>query len=89
MSAPTWSDALARYRLRRDLVTRARRVPFSVQATGSALIVTPASGLERRITQAQFEQSLPLIGLAGRAALLEVSYNSSSIEAIVDDLRRT
>ncbi|MHB8959419.1 MAG: hypothetical protein ACYDAN_07310 [Candidatus Limnocylindrales bacterium] len=88
MSVPTWSGALSRYRLRRDLVTRARQAPFAVQATGSALIVTPGSGLERRITQAQFERSVPLIGLAGRAALLEASYNSSYIEAIVDDLRQ-
>jgi len=46
------------------------------------------SGLQRRITQSQFEKSLPLIDGAGRALLLEASYNSSYIEAIVDDLRR-
>ena len=89
MAVPTWRDALLRYRTRRDLATRARRAPFSVQSVGSALIVTPSSGLQRRITQAQFERSLPLIDGAGRAPLLEASYNSSYIEAIVDDLRRS
>jgi hypothetical protein len=54
-------DALLRYPTGRDLATRARRAPFSVQAVGSALIITPGSGLHRRITQAQFERSLPLI----------------------------
>jgi hypothetical protein len=36
----------------------------------------------------QFERSLPLIGRAGRGPLMQASYNSSYIEAIVDDLRR-
>jgi hypothetical protein len=88
MAAPTWSAALLRYRTRRDLVTRARRARFSVQSVRCALIVTPGSGLQRRITQSQFERSLPLIDGAGRAPLLEASFNSSYIEAIVDDLRR-
>jgi hypothetical protein len=88
MATPAWHTALLRYQERSDLATRARRAPFSVQSVGSALIITPSSGLQRRITQAQFERSLPLIDGAGRAPLLEVSYNSSYIEAIVDDLRR-
>jgi hypothetical protein len=89
MAAPTWRAALLQCRTFRNLVTRARHAPFSVQSVGSALIVVPSSGLLRRITQAQFERSLPLIDGAGRAPLLEASYNSSYIEAIVDDLRRT
>jgi hypothetical protein len=88
MAAPTWGTALLRYRTPRNLVTRARPAPFSVQSVGSALIVTPSSGLLRRITQAQFERSLPLIDGAGRAPLLEANYSSSYIEAIVDDLLR-
>jgi hypothetical protein len=88
MAALSWPDALLRYRIRRELTTRARRAPFSVQSVGSALIVTPSSGLPRRITESQFERSVPLIDGAGRAPLLEASYNSSYIEAIVDDLRR-
>jgi hypothetical protein len=88
MANPTWRAALLRYQTRSALATRARRLPFSVQSVGSALIVTPGSGLQRRITQSQFEKSLPLIDGAGRALLLEASYNSSYIEAIVDDLRR-
>jgi hypothetical protein len=70
MAVPTWRDALLGYRTRRDLATRARRAPLSVQSVGSALIITPSSDH------------------AGRAPLMEPSYNSSYIEAIVDDLRR-
>jgi hypothetical protein len=38
--------------------------------------------------EGQFAGSLPLVDRAGRAPLWEASYNSSCIEAIVDDLRR-
>jgi len=88
MAVPTWRDALLRYRTPRDLVTRARRAPFSVQSVGSALIVTPSSGLARPINQSQFEHTLSLLGGADRSALQQASFNSSYIEAIVDDLRR-
>jgi len=88
MAVPTWRDALLRYRTPRLLVTRARRAPFSVQSVGSALIVTPRSGLARPINQSQFERTLPLIGGSDRAALPRASFNSSYIEAIVDDLHR-
>lgn len=88
MAAVTWRDALLRYRAPRDMHTRARRAPFSVKAMGNALIATPASGSPRRITQAQFERTLPLLDRADRASMLDVSFNSSYIEAIVDDLRR-
>jgi hypothetical protein len=88
MVTPTWQDALLRYRVPRDLVTRARRAPFRVQSVGSILSVTPSSGLARPINQTQFERSLPLLDHAGRAALMAVTFNSSYVEAIVDDLRR-
>jgi hypothetical protein len=88
MAEPTWRAAIARYRVRRELVTRARRRPFSVENGANALIVTPATGRPRRITQGQFERSLPLVDRPGRGPLLEASFNSSYIEAIVDDLWR-
>jgi hypothetical protein len=88
MVVPTWRDVLLRYQTRRDLVTRARRAPFSVKTAGSVLIITASSGLQRRITQSEFERSLPLLDGASRAPLMEASYNSSYIESIVDDLRR-
>jgi hypothetical protein len=89
VAAPSWRSALARYGTRVDLVTRARRAPFSVLAIGQALIITPSTGRQRRITQLEFERSLPLIDRAERGMLMQATYNSSYIEAIVDDLRRT
>lgn len=74
--------------MRRDLVTRARRAAFSVQRLGAALVITPASGRPRRITEREWERSLPLLDRAGRGLLQEASFNSSYIEAIVDNLRR-
>jgi hypothetical protein len=88
MAEVTWRGALARYRLSSRLETRARQAPFSITSDGDALVVTPGTGHPRRITEVQFERSLPLIDRAGRAQLLEVSFNSSYIEAIVDDLRQ-
>ena len=88
MADLSWGGVLARYRTPRRLVTRARRAPFEVVSVGDALIVTPASGRARPITERQWERSLPLLDRAGRAPLLEASFNSSYIEAIADDLRR-
>jgi hypothetical protein len=88
MAVPTWRAAFLRYRTPRGLVTRARRAPFSVQSVGSALIVTPSSGLARPINQSQFERTVPLLEGADRSALPQTSFNSSYIEAIVEDLRR-
>jgi hypothetical protein len=59
-----------------------------VQSIGSALIITPSSGVARPINQADFERTLPLLGGADRSALPQASFNSSYIEALVDDLRR-
>lgn len=63
-------------------------MPFSVQTIGAALIITPRTGRQRRISQAEFERSLPRLDGAARAALMKATYNSSYIEAIVDDLGR-
>ena len=88
MAVPAWHDALARYRAPRRLETLARRAPFDVVSVGETLIVTPASGKARPITERQWTRTLPLLEGAGRAPLIEASFNSSYIEAIVDDLRR-
>lgn len=83
-----WGAALARYRAPRQLKTRARKASFSVQTFGRALLVTPASGRQRRLTEGEFDRSLPLLGLAGRGPLQATTWNSSYIEAIVGDLRQ-
>jgi len=88
MADLSWRAAIARYRTPRHLVTRARRAPFEVVSVGDALNVTPASGRARPITERQWERSLPHIDRGGRALLQEASFNSSYIEAIVDDVRR-
>ena len=59
-----------------------------VQAEGAALVVTPASGRPRLITEREWERSVLLVDRAARGALTEATFNSSYIEAIVDDLRR-
>jgi HD domain len=53
---------------------------------GAALTVTPRTGSLRRVTQSEFERSLPLLDRAGRSELLDARFNSLYIEAIVDDL---
>ena len=88
MALPAWHDALARYRAPRRLETLARRAPFDVVRVGDTLIVTPATGKARPITERQWTRTLPLLDHAGRAPLTEASFNSSYIEAIVGDLRR-
>jgi hypothetical protein len=60
-----------------------------VQSVGSALSVTPSSGHARAIHQTEFERSLSLIDRADRAPLQEASFNSSYLEAIIDDLTRS
>ena len=73
----------------RRLTTRVRRASFEVASTLSALLVTPASGHSRRITEREWERAIPLLNRAGRAALTAATFNSSYVEAIVDDLRRS
>lgn len=87
MAETTWREATLRYRIQRELVTRARRAPFTVETLGSSILVIPRSGRPRKITERQWERSLPLLERTGRAPLLQASFNSSYIEAIVDDLR--
>ena len=60
-----------------------------MQSVGSALSVTPSSGHARAIHQTEFERSLSLIDRADRAPLQEASFNSSYLEAIIDDLTRS
>jgi hypothetical protein len=86
---PTWEAVLLRYQTPRELHTRARRKPFRVQAIGGHLVVTAGTGRPRRIAQGEWEHSLPLVGQAGRGPLQQTTFNSSYIEAIVDDLRGT
>jgi len=89
MAEPSWDLALTRYRVPRRLTTPVRRASFEVASAASALLVTPASGHSRRITEREWELSVPLLNRAGRASLTEATFNSSYIEAIVDDLRRS
>lgn len=56
-------------------------------STLSVLVVTPTSGHSRRITEREWERTVPLLDRASRAALMEATFNSSYIEAIVEDLR--
>ncbi len=57
-------------------------------STLSALVVSPTSGHSRRITEREWERTVPLLDRADRAALTEATFNSSYIAAIVDDVRR-
>ena len=88
MADLSWFAAVRRYGAPRRLETRARRSPFQIVAIGQALIVTPRSGLQRRISRSEYERVVPLLDRASRAELLKVTYNSSYIEAIVADLGR-
>jgi hypothetical protein len=88
MVEPRWELAVARYRVPRRLATRARGASFEVVSAGPALLVTPSSGHPRRITEREWELAVPLLNRAGRAALTEATFNSSYLEAIVEDLRR-
>jgi hypothetical protein len=51
------------------------------------LVITPASGLPRRITEAEWERAVPLLGRSGRSRLIEATFNSSYIAAMVEDLK--
>ena len=84
-----WSRALARYTVARQLVTRARRVEFEVRTDGAALTIRTSTNRDRRISEAEFERAIPLLDRAGRAAVHAVTFNSSCLEAIRDDLRRS
>jgi hypothetical protein len=51
---PEWQIVLARYAVTRRLETSARGLPFTVVSTSTALLVTPSSGVNRRIAEAEF-----------------------------------
>jgi hypothetical protein len=85
--SPAWQQALARYREPRALRTRARGRPFTVASGADELRITPDWGTTRRMFAAEFTAAVPLIGRADRQELLKVTWNSSYLEAIVDDLR--
>lgn len=82
-----WTQALARYQVSRQLLTRARRVGFEVRTSGNSLVVRTSTYRERRISEAEFERAVPLLDRAGRADVQSVTFNSSYVEAIRDDLR--
>jgi hypothetical protein len=86
-SIPARPAILARYKTPRELATRARRRPFQVTSVGSALVVTPSTGRPRKLHEHEFEQAVPLIDGATRGPLQSATYNSSYVEAIVDDIR--
>jgi hypothetical protein len=87
MTIPAWTDVLARYRTPTELLTRARRRPFRVASVGQSLVVTPSTGHERTITEREFERAVPLIDRSGRGPLQTATFNSSYVEAVIDDLR--
>jgi len=60
MAYTTWGAAVLRYRTRRDLVTRVRQALFSVETVGVAIVASPRSGRPRRVTEREWERSLPL-----------------------------
>lgn len=86
-SVPAWPAILARYKTPRDLATRARRRPFQVASVGSSLVVTPSTGRLRTIHEHEFARAVPLIDGPTRRPLQSATYNSSYVEAIIDDIR--
>ena len=81
-------DLPTRYRTPRELATRARRRPrFRVASVGAALVVTPSTGRPRAMNEHEFVRAVPLIDGATRGPLQAATYNSSYIEAIIDDIR--
>ena len=85
---PSWSTAITRYGSSRRLLTRARKQPFDVAAVGQVLVVTASTGRKRRITKGEWDRVIPLLDLAARVDLTAATFNSSYLQAIVDDLRR-
>ena len=83
----TWQQAVGRYRVPRTLHTRSRHRPFMVSSGADELRITPETGTTRRVFEAEFSASVPLIDHVERQELLRVTWNSSYLEAIIDDLR--
>jgi hypothetical protein len=87
---PPWLTVLERYRTPTRLRTVARQAPFIVVASGADLRVSPDSTARyRTLTRADFERAAPLLGHHGRAEVNEASRNSSYVEAILADFRRS
>ena len=84
---PSWERVLARYATLTSLATvRGKR--FTIQADGYALLVTPEStGLERRMTRADYERAASLVGGPSHE-LAQASRNSSYVVAILADFAR-
>ena len=83
----TWKQALDRYRVPRTLHTRARHRPFTVASGNDELLIAPGTGTTRRVFEAEFTAAVPLFDRVERQELLAVTWNSSYLEAISDDLR--
>jgi hypothetical protein len=86
-SLPAWRAILDRYRTPKELATRARRRPFLVASVGSSLVITPSTGRPRTMYEREFARAIPLIDGLTRGPLQSTTYNSSYVEAIVDDIR--
>ena len=81
---PRWREICFRYRVPKDLRTRARELPFTVITDGDALQITPEStGKTRPLTQREFERGVALLG---SSSITAATQNASYIEAIVLDL---
>jgi hypothetical protein len=90
LSVPAWPTVLERYRTPTRLRTVARQAPFIVVSTGEDLRVSPdSSGRYRTLTRSDFQRAAPLLGGHGRADVNEASRNSSYVEAILADFRRS
>lgn len=85
-SLPAWQAILARYKTPKELATRARRRPFRVASVGSSLVITPSTGSPRTVHEREFARAIPLIDGPTRGPLQAATYNSSYVEAIVDDI---
>lgn len=83
---PNWRVAMGRYRTPRVLHTRARGRSFTVEAAKDHLVITPETGRERRVSAAEFLKVIPLMTSNSRVELLALTFNSSYLEAIADDL---
>ena len=81
-----WNAALARYRSPRQLKNRGHAT-FEVRTVEDVLIVRPSDGAERRIAEAEFVVAVPLLDRPNRTELLNMTFNSTYIRAIRDDLR--
>jgi hypothetical protein len=78
---PDWDLVLARNATPRMLETAARGLPFRVESSSSALLVTPSTGIARRIGESEFRHYWEAGG-----DRTSVTRNRSYLEAISVDL---